>query len=938
MSIAPDETEDLKSRWPNWEMFVKRITVFLTMGIHEEELTRSEQKAIQKAAKTYYLEGGTLYHQRSKKPLRVVMQESEHIDVIRQFHVMDTGIHSGINATVDRITSKYFWRGIKQDVVQYISQCCGRHKDSTKPGKTQDDEPCPETGHSKTRSGTTAAQRDLPSVSSRTSLEESAMRLLEEYSLQLRSERTRGVSSLLPQDHDSPVQEDSAPPLIPRNDKVTTASDEVEGHSTAADHPRASEQALRTPSSATSSIKGVGFPRLTDTVGTTSTGTGRNKGNSDDAADFPNDGISDNMTASSTILKLISAASKEKSENQPTGVKPKSRQVRSGLPILPKPAAAAVKPQTPETDAAAPSVKRYRSFAWSLHNIGMRMVRQQVYKNLVEIQEVKDEQNRLDDGEKTQLEKLKGYYMDLRQKNRYLVGRRRRCRCGYRAGSLQELDLHLEYGHGSESGRHDCCLCKFTSKAFSLFSSHMAREHRRKARFHLPMAPFVCPYCQFEHRHNTKKKLLRHVANCERNFQLDCNLAVRAIDADIPLLAPPKSAVADTDASAAAPGSKAQNVANPSALRNQRSAKAGPDPACGGQPGSVGGPHSKMLHQPAHRYEVCEICGGFVRDRGSLIVHMKVAHKVDIHLACGNNSTAPVECGRCPERFWTLQSLNAHASASHDDAKETQNATISVCPLCKRTRLTDVMSHLAQQHRVTLLDMFLVRYCALCLLELHSEKSFEDHMTTYHSSLYPSRGALFESIGSLERQRMSNSSRPSALLLALVNRNKNTWKFGPSSSRNPLQMFSCPVCQCQFGGIDDLTGHFEQAHSHRCRRCEYRCGSAELLRRHFRKEHDGMERCPICQAEVAAGVATVAHFEQHHLVSCSVSLDRAATSDQMEVKGGVNVLTSGVKRRHPSSLSDGSNEDSVYDDDDEREDSATKLVRLETSNTGSGDV
>lgn len=54
---SADDTEDLKSRWPNWEMFVKRILVFLKTGRHEDELTRPEQKAIQKAAKTYYLEG-----------------------------------------------------------------------------------------------------------------------------------------------------------------------------------------------------------------------------------------------------------------------------------------------------------------------------------------------------------------------------------------------------------------------------------------------------------------------------------------------------------------------------------------------------------------------------------------------------------------------------------------------------------------------------------------------------------------------------------------------------------------------------------------------------------------------------------------------------------------------------------------------------------------
>jgi len=54
---AAEELEDTGNRWRNWETFVRRIMVYIKSGSHDEDLTKSEQRAILKAAKTYYLEG-----------------------------------------------------------------------------------------------------------------------------------------------------------------------------------------------------------------------------------------------------------------------------------------------------------------------------------------------------------------------------------------------------------------------------------------------------------------------------------------------------------------------------------------------------------------------------------------------------------------------------------------------------------------------------------------------------------------------------------------------------------------------------------------------------------------------------------------------------------------------------------------------------------------
>lgn len=445
----------------------------------------------------------------------------------------------------------------------------------------------------------------------------------------------------------------------------------------------------------------------------------------------------------------------------------------------------------------------------------------------------------------------------------------------------------------------------------------MVREHGRKARCQQPLAAFVCPFCPFEHRHNTKKKLLRHIANCESNFQLDCNLAVRAIDSDIPILAPPKPVVSTTPAESA---STTPQTTKSQASKNQRSLLKTPSAAEGNVPAvsanSVGNLPLKVQQQPtqtkAVAYEICEVCGGFTKDRTSLISHLRTAHNVDIYPVCAKIPDLPIACKFCPERFWTPIGLERHISLQHSLASFdlTANAVISVCPLCKRTRLTDVMLHLAQQHRVTLLDMFSVRYCALCLTELHSEKAFEDHMTTRHPVLYPRRSVLLESIRALEQARPFTSRPTSAILLALVSRNK--YKYG--ASRAPLQMYSCPICRCHYGSLDDLTNHFERIHPLKCCRCEYRCKSAEMLWRHFRAEHEVTDLCPICQQEMPAGQGTIEHFEKYHLKSCTVTLSPFSEIEELQVKGRHAHYMPG-KRHHPSSLGDGSDTDTVSGDE-----------------------
>ena len=73
-------------------------------------------------------------------------------------------------------------------------------------------------------------------------------------------------------------------------------------------------------------------------------------------------------------------------------------------------------------------------------------------------------------------------------------------------------------------------------------------------------------------------------------------------------------------------------------------------------------PHLKALQANKGReYEICEICGGFVKDKENLRIHFHWAHKVDIHKDVFDR-TPPLVCNICTEktRFWTYQGLERH--------------------------------------------------------------------------------------------------------------------------------------------------------------------------------------------------------------------------------------------------------------------------------------
>lgn len=179
-----------------------------------------------------------------------------------------------------------------------------------------------------------------------------------------------------------------------------------------------------------------------------------------------------------------------------------------------------------------------RPLARLLHDIGLELVRQIVYKDLIDIQETKDVQNKLDDDDKNQLAKLTEAHSKLGAKCEVFRTPVRSCRCGFSCSSSNVMALHREFGQSSDQFPHVCCCCEeFRSKWPSQFIAHMETAHDAKARIQKKLAPHVCFFCAYEHKNWMKIEL--HMSKCANKFSLSSNLQPQPADCDIPVLYKP---------------------------------------------------------------------------------------------------------------------------------------------------------------------------------------------------------------------------------------------------------------------------------------------------------------------------------------------------------------------------------------------------------------
>jgi len=394
----------------------------------------------------------------------------------------------------------------------------------------------------------------------------------------------------------------------------------------------------------------------------------------------------------------------------------------------------------------------YRPVGRLVHDLGLELVREQVYRDLIDIQTVKAANNRLEEREKSQLSKLIEAQDRLALRNApYQLPTKRCRRCRFLSPSANVMTLHLEFGTESrvDSSMHVCCLCNghpgFRTRSSTQFLQHLTNDHSVTGRLLKKKSPYACRNCPFEHRSSVR--LVTHIDKCAKKFSLATNLQPLLGDCDIPLIYRPSDR------------KRPVTVASPNVQSNGGAAASYGAVGCT----SVRTLLSTLRQQvsqpfsrpPAMPSLICEICGKLVDGREALWDHFRLAHHVELCRVTMREKEPWMKCDVCSGRFWTYQGLSRHLLLAHNRALAGSSGytggavpltvvppVVSRCHLCGGSQTSNPLSHFSAYHNVTLLEMYHAKLCCLCNRKVSSGRAFEEHMVQHHSDIFANYDVL----------------------------------------------------------------------------------------------------------------------------------------------------------------------------------------------------
>ena len=170
------------------------------------------------------------------------------------------------------------------------------------------------------------------------------------------------------------------------------------------------------------------------------------------------------------------------------------------------------------------------------------------------------------------------------------------------------------------------------------------------------------------------------------------------------------------------------------------------------------------------------------------------------------------------------------------------------------------------RHHITIADMLLSKFCALCTEKLSCPRSFENHMLTLHRSAFPNRQTLYVTLfsqiskgeclpsdlsSSIETLKCHTpSSSFITLLLKCIAREEGQKDYPKlchgvgnkeHERRNVCpQGHQCPYCECQFTS-QDIMLHINQYHQVRCTNCKESFSSRNAHSEHVQLFHCDIE-------------------------------------------------------------------------------------------------
>jgi hypothetical protein len=242
--------------------------------------------------------------------------------------------------------------------------------------------------------------------------------------------------------------------------------------------------------------------------------------------------------------------------------------------------------------------------------------------------------------------------------------------------------------------------------------------------------------------------------------------------------------------------------------------------------------------------EICEICGGFIKDRHSLRLHFKMAHCIEIdESVITSKHTAPLSCDVCMKRFWTFQGLTMHRVAmNHIPQTNTKSMRGSKCFICS-VFVADIMKHINSTHNMIPGQLNTIRICPVCGHTM-SPGNLVSHLKLLHNMILPvpTSGAV--------------SNPP------------------PAASPDNKKVYCCPSCKRSFISIQTLNNHIDQCHSYKCHLCDFRCTSLDIYKNHITKGHKKTaKQCTVCNKNFIGAAYTV-HVQKEHCRKFSIKMER----------------------------------------------------------------
>ena len=310
-------------------------------------------------------------------------------------------------------------------------------------------------------------------------------------------------------------------------------------------------------------------------------------------------------------------------------------------------------------------------------------------------------------------------------------------------------------------------------------------------------------------------------------------------------------------------------------------------------------------------FAVCEICGGYLKDRANLLLHFQFAHKVnlqpDVFL---KRKVGPILCQHCsadPQFFWTYQGLHKHMLSAHQSVMGSQAASLKPNNKSKESL------------KITY-DEIKNGQCVYCLQKF--SRSIQPDSFWVHMMLH---GIVPSSVLRLNKCCACGFERDDADKMVLHVRTKHPLIFsrvtkqqleaerkipsGAASSSNAasrgdalIKVFRCNHCEYQHTDRDNIRKHVSTSHLFKCSRCRQRFDTRDAMHKHYNKVHaNEKDKCPICQAQVRCGRPFVRHVKSSHTRNCSVVLPRMRKADVRARQDEVDAIL----EKAPKSKNDG---------------------------------